>query len=105
MVLSRFAKTLFVSTVLLVAAALASCAGAPVQQMYDARQAVRAAEKAGAAQYAPDLLAEAQSHLQNARANMNTHEYRTARDEAELARAKAIEARRQAEAAAPKQQP
>jgi hypothetical protein len=105
MVLSRLPKTFLVSIVLLVAAALASCAGAPVQQMYDARQAIRAAEKAGAAQYAPDLLAEAQAHLKSARANIDTQEYRTARDEAELARAKAIEARRQAEAAAAKPHP
>jgi hypothetical protein len=99
--LPRFAKTLVLSCVLLIGAALTGCAGAPIQQMYDARQAVRAAEKAGASQHAPELLAEAQAHLKTATADMHAQEYRAARDEAEVAREKAIAARRQAEAAAP----
>ena len=33
----------------------AGCAGAPAQQMSDARQAIRAAEQAGAQQHAPLL--------------------------------------------------
>jgi hypothetical protein len=36
---------------------------------------------------------------------MSSQDYRVARDEAELAREKAIEARRKAEAAAPPRQP
>ncbi len=90
---------------LLFAAAVAACAGAPVQEMYDANQAVRAAQKAGAAQLAPDLYAEAQAHLKAARSNLHAQEYRVARDEAQIAREKAIEARRQAEAAAGKPRP
>jgi hypothetical protein len=87
---------------LLLSGLLAGCAaGAPVQQMYDARQAVEAAQKAGAAKYAPELLAEAQTHLKTAKASMDEGEYRSARDEADLARQKAMEARRAAEAAAP----
>lgn len=96
-----FLKSPLIACVLLAGAALSACAGAPVQEMYDARQAVRAAEKAGAAQHAPDLLTEAQAHLKTATANMHAHEYRVARDEAGVAREKAIEARRQAEAATP----
>jgi hypothetical protein len=99
--LPRFAKCLLLSCVLLTGAALSACAGAPIQQMYDARQAVRAAEKAGAAQHAPELLAEAQAHLKTATASMHTQDYRVARDEAEVAREKAMAARRQAESAAP----
>ena len=77
----------------------AGCAGAPAQQMSDARQAIRAAEQAGAGQHAPELLAEAQQLVERARINLQKGEYRQARDDAEQSRAKAIEARRVAEAA------
>ena len=77
----------------------AGCAGAPAQQMSDARQAIRAAEQAGAGQHAPELLAEAQQLVDRARENLQKGEYRQARDDAELARTKAIEARRRSEAA------
>jgi hypothetical protein len=77
----------------------AGCAGAPAQQMSDARQAIRAAEQAGAGQHAPALLAEAQQLVERARLNLEKGEYRQARDDADQARAKAIEARRLSEAA------
>jgi lipopolysaccharide export LptBFGC system permease protein LptF len=77
----------------------AGCAGAPAQQMSDARQAIRAAELAGAQQHAPELLAEAQQLVERARTNLQNGEYRQARDDAELAREKAMQARRMAEAA------
>jgi len=77
----------------------AGCAGAPVQEMSDARQAVRAAEQAGAATAAPDLMAEAKRLLKDAETHLRDGEYRTARDEAELSRTKAVEARRVAEEA------
>ena len=77
----------------------AGCAGAPAQQMSDARQAIRAAEQAGAGQHAPALLAEAQQLVERARLNLEKGEYRQARDDADLARAKAMEARRLSEAA------
>ena len=66
----------------------------------DARQAIRAAERAGAQQYAPELLAEAKALVETARQNVHKGEYRDAREEAEQARAKAMEARSRAEAAA-----
>jgi hypothetical protein len=90
----------FAAWLLLVLCAIAGvgCAGAPVQEMSNARQAVRAAEKAGAVALAPELLAEARQALRNAESHLRQGEYRTARDEAELARAKAVEARRVAEA-------
>lgn len=86
-------------TWLLFVAVVAGCAGAPVQEMSNARQAVRAAEHAGAVTLAPDLMAEARQALRDAETSLRQGEYRTARDEAELARAKAVEARRVAEAA------
>ena len=89
------------AAVLLVAGVLAGCAGAPVQEMSDARQAVRAADKAGAEEYAPELMAEAERLLASARSNLYKGEYRQARDDAERARDKAMEARRTAEQARP----
>lgn len=84
---------------LLLGGSLGGCAGAPLQQLSDARQAVRAAEKAGAGQYAPDLLEEAKRLVESARVNLHRGEYRQSRDDAELARERAMEARRVAEEA------
>jgi hypothetical protein len=78
---------------------LAGCAGMPLQQMSDARQAVRAAERAGAEQHAPELLDEARALVKAASEDLHKGEYRDARDEAELARDKAMEARRISEEA------
>ena len=75
---------------------LAGCAGAPVQEMSDARQAVRAAEEAGAGQKAPEPYAAAQELLKEAEGNINRGEYREAREHARRARMKAIEARQAA---------
>ena len=84
---------------LLGGATLAGCAGAPLQEMSDARQAVRAAERAGAEKHAPAPLAEARQLVEQARLNMQKGEYKAAREDAEKAREKASEARRVAEAA------
>ena len=76
--------------------------------MSNARQAVRAAERAGAVTYAPAELEEARRLLTEAKANLNRGDYRAARDGAEQSREKAVAARRLAEtatAAAPKPQP
>ena len=78
---------------------LAGCAGMPLQEMSDTRQAIRAAERAGAEKHAPELLAEAQRLVETARLNIHKGEYREAREEAVLAREKAMEARRLAETA------
>jgi len=86
---------------LLVGVHLSGCVGAPVQEMSNARQAVRAAQRAGADQHAPEILLEAQKLLAQASSNLSRGEYRAARDQAEQARAKALEARRLAEEAAP----
>jgi hypothetical protein len=81
-------------------ATLAGCAGAPLQEMSDARQAVRAAERAGAEKHAPEPLAEARQLVERARLSMQKGEYKEAREDAEKAREKAVEARRLAEASA-----
>jgi hypothetical protein len=101
----RFFPRLLLTCLLLSGVALGGCAGAPVQEMSNARQAVKAAERAGAATTAPQLMGEARQLLKSAEGHLRHGEYRDARDEAELARARAVEARRAAEAAKPPSQP
>src|SRR5262245_50299767 len=72
--------------------ALPGCAGAPVQEMSDARQAISAARAAGAAESAPEPLAQATELLTNAEQALQKHDYRTARRKAEEAHAQAITA-------------
>ena len=98
-------KRSFAVCLLLCAAFVAGCAGAPVQEMSNARQAVRAAERAGAQQHAPQLMLEAKQALRSAESYLREGEYRTAREQAEQARTKAVEARRMAEAVAKPQNP
>ena len=83
---------------LLGAMQLTGCAGAPVQEMSNARQAVRAAQQAGGAKYAPEAMTEAERLLQSAKTNQSKGEYRTAREQAEQARDTAMVALREAEA-------
>jgi hypothetical protein len=103
--LPRFLQPLLLAVTLLSGAVLAGCAGAPVQEMSNARQAVKAAERAGAATVAPEAMGEARQRLKSAESHLRRGEYRDARDEAELARTKAVEARRLAEGSAPRATP
>jgi hypothetical protein len=89
----------FTLPLLLAASLLAGCAGAPLQEMSDARQAIRAAERAGAEKHAPAPLAESRQLVEKARSSMQKGEYRDAREAAEQARERAVEARRLAEGA------
>jgi PBP1b-binding outer membrane lipoprotein LpoB len=84
---------------LLGAMQLAGCVGAPVQEMSNARQAVRAAQQAGGAQHAPEAMSEAERLLQSAKTNQSKGEYRIAREQAEQARDKAMDALHEVEAA------
>jgi hypothetical protein len=84
---------------------LAACAGAPVQQMSDARQAISAAQAAGAADLAPAQLNDAQTTLKSAEAYLARQEFREAREAAERARRIAGEALLAAEAARRAQKP
>jgi hypothetical protein len=80
------------ASALLVALGLTACAGAPVQEMSNARQAIRAAREAGAAKTAPQKLDEAQLLLDRAENKLQHREYRDARRDAVAARDKAGEA-------------
>lgn len=95
-------KGLWVAGALVLAVALGACATAPVQQMSDARQAIAAAEQAGAAQEAPAELAVAKQYLHQAEQALNRHDFGSARTSAQRASdaaAGALELSRRANAA------
>ena len=71
---------------------LISCANAPVQEMSNARQAIRAARDAGADKAAPQKLNEAEVLLNRAEDSLERRAYREARRNAIAARDKAAEA-------------
>ena len=68
------------------------CSSAPVQEMSNARQAIRAARDAGAEKAAPQTLTAAQALLEQAEASLQRRSYREARRNAVSARSKATEA-------------
>jgi hypothetical protein len=76
---------------------LAGCAGAPVQEMSDARQAINAAEEAGAAAHAPEALQDAKRLLTSAERKLQREAYAGARADAREARRRATEALRAVE--------
>ncbi|HNP37754.1 MAG TPA: DUF4398 domain-containing protein [Woeseiaceae bacterium] len=65
----------------------------PVQEMSDARQAIAVARDAGAEAYAKVQLQDALRHLESAEHELSSEEYKAARRDALLAKAKALEAR------------
>lgn len=71
---------------------LAGCTNAPVQEMSNARQAIRAARDAGADRIAPQKLSEAQDFLERAEVSLQNRSYRDARRNAVAARGRASEA-------------
>lgn len=78
--------------VLLASALLGACASAPVQEMSDARQAIRAAQNAGASQKASSQLQSAQTLMSSAEKSLQKRLYRAARRDAVAAREQAVEA-------------
>lgn len=71
---------------------LTACAGAPVQEMSNARQTVMAAQQAGAAATAPQAMEQAQKFLDDAQAALDAGDYAAARKAAERARDAALKA-------------
>lgn len=82
----------------LAAAALYACAGAPVQEMSDARQALAAAEQAWSGKTASADMESARRYIQAAQAALDQGDYSTAREDAQLARQAALRALMQAQA-------
>lgn len=71
---------------------LTACAGAPVQEMSNARQAIKAARDAAGSVTAPPSLAEAEALLIRAEDSLHKRAYKEARRDAIAARGKAAEA-------------
>jgi hypothetical protein len=71
---------------------ISGCAGAPAQEMSNARQAIKAARDAGAAEVAPQKLNEAQSLLEQAESSLQKGDYKNARRSAVAAKGRATEA-------------
>ncbi len=93
MILNKLTKKLF----LLFAILLVACVTTPpVQEMSDARQAIRSAEEAGANDHARIPLFKARDLLEQALISLEAGEYGDARRFALDARYKAIRAREQA---------
>ncbi|MGB5623489.1 MAG: DUF4398 domain-containing protein [Gammaproteobacteria bacterium] len=78
--------------VLAAALLLSACAGPPVQEMSDARQAIQAAEQAGAEDKAPMVLQQARDYINAAEQKLQKRAYNGARVDARLAREKASHA-------------
>ena len=87
---SRLAVLLYSGLILI---GLAGCASPPpVQEMFDARQAIQAAEEAGAATHAPRDLRDARGFISNAEQKLQKKAYNGARNDAREAHKRAISA-------------
>lgn len=71
---------------------LVACAGAPTQEMSDARQAVSAAHEAGAAEHASESVQHAEALLDKAERELRQGDFGGARNDATAARVEAIKA-------------
>lgn len=93
---------LFFPSLLLILAALGvGCAIVPpAQEMSDARQAIQAAETAGADTHAPRALDHARALLEQAQAELAVQDYAAARRSAQESKEAAIQAREAADDAA-----
>jgi len=78
--------------VFLAVTGLVACGVAPVQEMSDARQAVRAAHDAGAEQKVPELYNQAESLLDKAVHELDEGDYDQAREAAVSAKKAALDA-------------
>ncbi len=91
-VIQRIPSRLFALSAVIVW--LFGCAVAPpVQEMSDARQAIRAAQEAHAGKHAPGTLSQAEELLSHATRSLEQGAYEDARRAAVAARQKAIAAR------------
>ena len=82
---------------LLLAALLwGGCSVVPVQEMSDARQAIQAAQDAGAPQRSPSEFERAQQLLERAQKSLELGEYKRARSDALSAKREALRARENA---------
>jgi hypothetical protein len=81
------------SWIILMMIVLAACSSAPVQEMSDARQALNAAERAGAQRHSPVVYSEAKRFLSAATVALKNGEYSQAKSSALKAKKRALRAR------------
>lgn len=81
------------AAVLVAAVLVLACAGAPTQEMSDARQAINSARSAEAANYAPHSMGSAERLLDQAEQSLKEGRYDVARDDALESRQAAMKAR------------
>jgi len=81
---------------MLLIVAVVGCASAPVQEMSDARQALRAAQESGAGETVPGKMEQAEDLMQQAESDLESGDYRDARKKAQTVRELSIEARQKA---------
>ena len=84
----RFTITIRIALISL--SLMIGCAAAPVQEMSDARQAIQAAQAAGAERFAANEYEEAKRLLDLAERQLDQHRYKRARRTALSAREQAI---------------
>lgn len=92
---SRLHRAVFIALYLSLGSLAGCAATAPVQEMSDARQALRAAEEAGAHERQVPSYLTARRLMDSAEALLNAGDYRAARVKADRARLHAVEARQE----------
>lgn len=90
-------RLFLLSLVVILSALAAGCAMVPAQEMSDARQAIQAAEAAGADNLAPRALDHARALLEQAQAELAVQDYAAARRSAQESKEAAIQAREAAD--------
>ncbi len=96
---TRFARNFCFAislVVLVVTASVFGCSSVPVQEMSDARQAIRAAQDEGVSSHTSLELADALRLIKLAQQKLESGEYKKARINALTARQKALDARQNA---------
>lgn len=92
-----YMRPLLLSLLLVLSALGAGCAMVPAQEMSDARQAIHAAEVAGADTHSPRALNHARTLLEQAQAELAAQDYAAARRSAQESKEAAIQAREAAD--------
>ncbi|MDX5444845.1 MAG: DUF4398 domain-containing protein [Zoogloeaceae bacterium] len=90
-------RPLLLSLLLILIASGVGCAMVPAQEMSDARQAIQAAEAAGADALSPRALDHARALLEQAEAELAVQDYSGARRSARESKEAAIQAREAAD--------
>ena len=98
---SRLIHVLRLAAIAATLSIVAACQTAPVQEMSDARQAIAAAQDAGAETYAAGDLRMAVGFLQSAETHLSNHAYDRARRDAVQAKEKALSALQRTETTRP----